>query len=32
MESMAESNPAESLGRIGSEGNWLKRLRKVGDC
>ena len=32
MELMAESNPAESLGRIGSEGDWLKRLGKVGDC
>ena len=31
-ELMAESNPAESSGRIGSEGDWLKRSRKVGDC
>ena len=27
---MAESNPAESSGQIGSEGDWLKRLGKVG--
>ena len=26
MELMAASNPAESSGRIGSEGDWLKRL------
>ena len=32
MELMAESNPAESLGQIGSKGDWLKRLGKVGDC
>ena len=31
-ELMAESNPAESLGQIGSKGDWLKRLGKVGDC
>ena len=31
MELMAESNLAESLGRIGSEGDWLKRSGKVGD-
>ena len=29
-ELMAESNPAESSGRIGSEGDWLKRSGKVG--
>ena len=28
---MAESNPAESSGRIGSEGDWLKKLGKAGD-
>ena len=31
MELMAKSNPAESSGRIGSKGDWLKRLGKVGD-
>ena len=30
-ELMAESNPAESSGRIGSEGDWLKGSGKVGD-
>ena len=30
-ELMAESNPAESSGRIGSEGDWLKRSEIVGD-
>ena len=30
MELMGESNPAESLGRIESEGDWLKGLGKVG--
>ena len=30
-ELMSESNPAESSGRIGSEGDWLKRSGKVGD-
>ena len=30
-ELMAESNPAESSGRIGSEGDWLKRSGEVGD-
>ena len=31
-ELMAKSNPAEPLGRIGSEGDWLKGSGKVGDC
>ena len=31
-ELMAESNLAESSGLIGNEGDWLKRLEKVGDC
>ena len=31
MELMARGNPAESSGRIGSEGDWLKRSGKVGD-
>ena len=30
-ELMAKSNPAESLGQIGSKGDWLKRLGKVGN-
>ena len=31
MELMANSNPAKSLGQVGSKGDWLKRLGKVGD-
>ena len=31
VELMAESNSAESSGRIGSEGDWLKGSGKVGD-
>ena len=27
---MADSNPAESSGQIGSEGDWLKRWGKLG--
>ena len=30
-ELMAGSNPAESMGRIGSKGDWLKGSEKVGD-
>ena len=29
---MAKSNLAESLGRVGSKDDWLKRSGKVGDC
>ena len=30
MESGTEGNLAESLGQIGSKGDWLKRLGKLG--